>query len=536
MPRARLRKPAFCQQLQALFTPAGLLFTLAMPSSEVAPVQSAAKNNWQFALLLVLTAVILFQAPLRKSLWLDETVSVWVTQGTLSDTIHRSLNYQSTSPLYFVILWFVRQTLGQSELALRLFSVLAIAAAGGFLYAIAKRIAGFQAAILSLAFFVSQDAIQKLAFSARPYAAAILCALWSVYALLRWMENGERAFQAQYLLATLLTIYFQYLYAPLIFIHIAFVSLHAPCDRTKLRYFFFRLLPLLALLLLPAFFQLSHLAQKSLSLKFMMERSIGDFALALLPLNVVAYLLIALVFAIVYDVYRWRPFSAAEIRIAIILAVWAILPAAWLYAYSGFSAGSVFVDRYYAWAAPGSALFLALVISHIGPARALRNILLVFILMAFFREVQHQWNFEDWKGAVRKADAAASAQVPILAYSGLIEGDQIDWYSDPEKAAYLKAPFSVYPAANQVIPIPSTIETPEARTYIESILHHDQKKILRFVLICMHNKHEVRPGLWRAADEHLTEYFESLGFTPQALEEKNPVRVIQFECTKMGLC
>lgn len=508
-----------------LFTPDGLLFTERMS----APSKSSQQEIWQPLLLALLAVLIVVQSPLRESLWLDEAVSYWVIKDGFAEAVHRSFHYQGMSPLYFAMLWGVQQILGADEWALRLLSLAATAAACGLLYALARTRFSREAAFLAVAFFLCQDATQKLALSARPYALAVLCTIWSIYALVRWLQNGSRSAQLQYVAASVLTVYFHYLYAPLVVVHLAIVVLWKPFDAAKTRRLIFVLLPSCAVLLIPALFQVAELAQKSSSLKFMTERGVVDLIEAILPLNILVYLFIALAFSIVYDKFRWRAFESQEKGFSAAIAVWAVWPALWLFAYSSLSAGSVFVDRFYAWAAPAAALLLAAAVSHIEPTRARRNIFLVFMLMAFFREVQHEWNIEDWKGAVEKVNSAASPQVPVLAYSGLIEAEQLAWYGDAEKAGFLAAPFSKYALQGEVHLIPGSFERPEAAHYVRGLLESQERKTLRFNVIALRRKHEIQPGVWRLSDQYMKEYFEKLGFSAKLLEEKNLVRVMQFE-------
>ncbi|MBN8550687.1 MAG: glycosyltransferase family 39 protein [Deltaproteobacteria bacterium] len=499
-----------------------------MPSAAPSPKSTSAVSGWQFVLLFALTLIILLQAPLQASLWLDEAVSFWITNDSLRDALHRSFNYQGMSPLYFILLWYARQVFGQSEFMLRLPSLLACAASCGFLYAITRDLFNRYAALLAVLFFICLDSTQKFAFSARPYAAAILCALWSVYALLHWLRGSPRSSQLEYLFATALTIYFQYLYAPIVLIHIAFVLALGRADKTKCKRFFFFILPCLAIALIPGLYQMRMLAQKSSSMQFMVDSSLADLGSAILPMNIIAYLGIAILFSAVYDRPRWVALGESERRSLAVLLLWLVFPALWLFVYSHVTSGSLFVDRFYAWSAPAAAILLAWLASHIEPQRCRRNIFLVVAFMAGVRELQHQWNLEDWRGAVAKVNADPS-EGPILTYSGLIESEQLEWFKDPEKSAFLRAPFSPYPLRQESIVLPGSFEDPAATRYIQETLNSPQAPLDRFVLICLHIKHEVQPGVWKPVEEYLREYFEKQGFKASTLQDKNLVRVIQFQ-------
>ena len=67
-----------------------------------------------------------------ESFWLDELHSAWCVWDALADVFPRAdIGHQS--PFYFVGLWFWKQIVGETEVALRLSSVLAVAASCGVL-------------------------------------------------------------------------------------------------------------------------------------------------------------------------------------------------------------------------------------------------------------------------------------------------------------------------------------------------------------------------------------------------------------------
>ncbi len=72
------------------------------------------------------TSIALCVPSCYESFWLDELHSAWTVAGDLGDVVPRArLGHQS--PFYFVGLWFWKQAFGESELALRISSVLAVA-------------------------------------------------------------------------------------------------------------------------------------------------------------------------------------------------------------------------------------------------------------------------------------------------------------------------------------------------------------------------------------------------------------------------
>jgi mannosyltransferase len=64
-------------------------------------------------------------ASIRESLWLDELSTLWAVEASFAEVIRRVPQVMGQSPFYFAIVWASLHTFGQSELALRLPSLLA---------------------------------------------------------------------------------------------------------------------------------------------------------------------------------------------------------------------------------------------------------------------------------------------------------------------------------------------------------------------------------------------------------------------------
>ena len=79
--------------------------------------------------IIIATVVIAFRVPsCSESFWVDELHTVWTIHDDLADVLPRAqIGHQQ--PYYFGLLWLWRQTFGESELALRMTSVLSVAIA-----------------------------------------------------------------------------------------------------------------------------------------------------------------------------------------------------------------------------------------------------------------------------------------------------------------------------------------------------------------------------------------------------------------------
>jgi uncharacterized membrane protein/O-antigen/teichoic acid export membrane protein len=154
---------------------------------------------------LVLTAMVGVAIGLRllasRSLWLDEATSWYETQLPFHRMIEVLRDTDVHPPGYFTVLWATVRAFGDSELALRLPSLICATALVPMLYVAGKamydRATGFVAAGLAvvapLVVWYSQEA--------RMYAQLMLLALVAIWALYRALESGRARYWIVYALA-----------------------------------------------------------------------------------------------------------------------------------------------------------------------------------------------------------------------------------------------------------------------------------------------------------------------------------------------
>src|SRR5688572_1537907 len=75
-------------------------------------------------MVVVVAGILLRLDGLTSSLWLDEFGTFWVVEGNFATMLERAWVFQGQSPLYYAFPWMSRQVFGDSELALRLPSLL----------------------------------------------------------------------------------------------------------------------------------------------------------------------------------------------------------------------------------------------------------------------------------------------------------------------------------------------------------------------------------------------------------------------------
>lgn len=412
---------------------------------------------------ILLLSVILLRAPLTQSFWLDETVTFWVTSETLDDTIHRSIEYQGQSPLYFVLLHYWRGLLGESELALRSLSLLFTFFSFTILYRLARILRIREVVSFVLIPFLSLEEVTRAAFGARPYALGLVGIVWSFLALVNYCERRRISDVAGYIAACLLAFYSHYLFALVGVVQLAILW----SRRGGVRW-----MPLLlgwgvlCLACSPGLYHILLWMRKSETITFNFVPTFLQLLQGVTPRHVAIYFTLSIILGCIWTKVRWIPGRIQDLGWVVVAMVCAPLG---LYILSIATGGTLFVDRYYLWRAVGVALFVGIVFSKIDPRRARGAALVGWLFFAIFLEGLRQWQIEEWRQSaqfVRQHDR----DVPILLYSGLIESEQVDWEGNIEREEYITSPFRAYPAPHRVIPIPSNLDTPLGKRYYDGVL------------------------------------------------------------------
>jgi mannosyltransferase len=129
------------------------------------------------ASLVVFAVAVTLRVPsCYESFWIDELHTSWVVWDSLSDVSPRA-NLGHQSPFYFAGLWFWKQLVGESEVALRLSSVLALSLSCAILTVGVARWSGSLLAGIVAGMLVATET-NSLFFGTelRPYATVVLFA------------------------------------------------------------------------------------------------------------------------------------------------------------------------------------------------------------------------------------------------------------------------------------------------------------------------------------------------------------------------
>ena len=136
--------------------------------------RQSSSRLWIMSIAVFALSALVRIAPCHESYWVDELHTAWTVAESLADVAPRAAA-GNQQPLYFWLLWFWQQVVGDSEVALRLTSVLAVSLSSGFMFVF---VASFHRSILAGVASASIMAIETNALffgtELRPYAGVML--------------------------------------------------------------------------------------------------------------------------------------------------------------------------------------------------------------------------------------------------------------------------------------------------------------------------------------------------------------------------
>lgn len=445
-----------------------------------------------------------------SSLWLDETGTVWLTGDGLGAAVDRSMRFQGGSPLYPAIAWAARTVGGGSEPALRLPSLLAMAAAAWMLARLGTRLFDREAGLAAAVVFVASSRIAYAAADARPYALAIAALVGAVLALVRWVD--ERRARDAVLAAALAagTVAFHYLFALALVGPVLYAARRVPARR---------LAPVAAAVavfsapLAPSL--LSLFARRhtlSVGVPFPADRVLEALAPSIVVVAIAAG-------ALALRATAWRPAPMARAQ-AWLLVPWAVIPPAALYAVTALTSTDLPFGRYHTSAFPAIALAAGWAIRGLAPARARTAAVIALVGLSvplLFGRVVARHSDENWRGAARAVSAIAGADTPVLVNAGFVEASEPGWLDDPEKRAYLLSPLAAYPMRGRPIPMPFEVDAAGTRYLAEQLRGEGDARRILLVTRAV-------PPTWTWVDGFLA----ARGYEPHRVGDFGVLRVIAY--------
>jgi mannosyltransferase len=439
-----------------------------------------------FALLLAVVVVELWVVPLRSSLWLDETATFWIVKDGLPNLLTRSLNWAGQSPLYYLVDWVAFTIGGRQEWILRLPSVLALAAGLWLFYQLAARLFDSGTARFAVLAFACAEPVAFAAADARPYGLALCLLIASAWALMKWLDTGRIRDAVPYVLLTALVLYAHCLFAPVLPVFGAY-ALSRVSTEGKIRIW---KLPAawaaIGILVLPLLAQLLRFYQSRGAHSFITSRpGASELLEALAPSVLMGS--IALGVFLVWLIFPGRlqgRFLARKENL-LLAAGWALTPPLLLFAISVLSPTRLFVSRYYISYMPGLCLVAGWLVSSAVAVRGRTVVATLLAGLSILTSGMSNHGPEDWSGAMRKIRSEpGSANMPVLAASGFVEGADPKALDDPQLREVLFAPQAMYPPSGPLIRLPYRIDA-ESEKYMQGVLAAVRQE-KRFVLLVPH--------------------------------------------------
>lgn len=168
-------------------------------------------------MLIALLGVLLLGWALRthaldaRSLWADEGWTLVLTEGPGLGDVTRTLAADQHPPLYFVTFRVWRALTGESEFALRYFSVLISMVAVAAVYPLARALFTPLTGLLAALLLALADLPIDLAQEVRHYSLLATLAIVSSVFYVRWWRYASRASRAGHVLSSLALLYTHYL-------------------------------------------------------------------------------------------------------------------------------------------------------------------------------------------------------------------------------------------------------------------------------------------------------------------------------------
>ena len=416
-------------------------------------------------LLLLGLAPILWAAPARRSLWLDEGQTYWVIKDGLGEALRRSWEYQWHSPLYYVVAWLALTVGGASEFVLRAPSLIAVGVTTWTVYALGRRLFDAETGLIGATFFAYWVfLVSNMAYNARPYALAVLLVTSSTLALLRWLDSGRLGDAAAYVgLATLL-VYMQPLFAGLFAVHLLAVVERRWRGATSVSIARFcggvAVVGVLSLPLVPQMIAVGQLSRQI----WVHRPSVATASSWILWLTAVVALL-----ALVRRRLPSRP--------PLFFYVWCVAAAVWLVVIALLTGDPGPISRYTYWGFPATVLAIAGVLRVLSRPR--RVLVLVAIALIAFAGMNRP-ALEDWRQATELArPLVQSSDTPVLVRTGLPQARVRKFLEEPEARAFVLAPLALYGMPGAVRPLPHDLD----EDYLRRVIVPDIEARPRIILL-----------------------------------------------------
>ncbi len=127
----------------------------------------------------------------QQSMWIDEIMALYFTQGSFSETLHTIVKPEHNGPLFYLLLFTWRRLAGESDFAIRYLSLSFSILTLPIFYQWGKALIGRKAALLATWLMAFSPFTLWFAQEAKMYALHMLVVTASSLALLRAFQRGH---------------------------------------------------------------------------------------------------------------------------------------------------------------------------------------------------------------------------------------------------------------------------------------------------------------------------------------------------------
>jgi len=439
------------------------------------------RHKISILLVLILGGALRFYHLNGYGLWSDEFVTLMiVSKGTLTGLVRTCLEVpQPMPPLYFLLDKLLVDTLGPSEISLRLLSAICSTLTIYLVFAIGKALFDYEVGVFSALLCAVNSTQIVYAQNARPYAICLLLSGASMLSFLKWTQTGAKFSQISYVVSTSLLLYTHYVFFPVVVIeNLYFLWLTRSGEgRQALRPASWKgwlvLQLYVALLLGPLFPQIWKIFRDRQALNwassiarydprfenffFFLNPSHLFFSLGLTLVIVGLWLYLKGVLGKAGTSFKVGGISGAVPSRSLVFAIlWYFVPLSLFFFLARMNVIHLFVERYLILASLPTFLLLSAISLSFFRKKVGRTFLLVYLVYYvaaepgtyFWQKGQFSQGVpggNEWRETLKELENPAFHATLFLFQSPFIESDQLNFASDAKLFEYLASPlYSFY--------------------------------------------------------------------------------------------
>jgi 4-amino-4-deoxy-L-arabinose transferase-like glycosyltransferase len=444
--------------------------------------------------LAIGASILVWLLAIRAPLGMDETGSYWQISAGVSPIWPRQFMGLGF-PAYPYILWFFTKCIGNSEMALRIPSVLAMLGAALLLYRAAREFFDEEISLVATVLFCINPIVVFEAIDIRPYAFAVLVTNAAILVLLRLRASKSVLLAGLFGFLAAFILYFHHLFAVILpvflvcFIAFAFQKGKAGWKQLGIA------LAVFCVTFMPLIPGLKYLFRTAQAHVYETAPDLGQLLWTLAPGWIIPGILFAALVAWTQG-GRWEQHSSSFWIKLLICASLGLIPALLLFGISAGTSIHMFAIRHRMVAVPGISLVWAVAVGCIPQrvARALLCAVLVTVSVVFALMSPHAGvHTVSWKYALQAAEKNASVDhAPVVMCSTFVESDYAAMPVADPAASIFFAPITYYKLTSPVIPLPADF-TPETVRVASGFLKQAAAKRQRFLLLA-HTDNPVLPN------------------------------------------